>query len=155
MTIFRKAKLDDFSGVLLLKNEIHQKHVHAEPDFYRNPQNAITEEEYLQELQQHEVYVLEDDAAIMGYVFAYIMEVRDNPLILDQKIFFIDDYCIKSSARQRGYGRAMFEEIEKLARSQDCTSIELSVWDFNEEAKIFYEKMHMRKTRIRMKKTLQ
>lgn len=154
MALFRKADLEDFDAILPLKNEVHQKHAQAEPDFYRNLQNAITKEEYAQELQMHEVYVLEDNNKIIGYSFCYVMEIKDHPLILNQKIFFIDDYCVARREKRKGYGRAMFEELEKLAKAQGCTSIELNVWDFNEEAKTFYKSMQMRRTRIRMQKAL-
>lgn len=45
--------------------------------------------------------------------------------------------------RKNGIGKIFMQEMEKIAKENNCSSIELNVWTFNTEAIKFYEKFGM------------
>jgi ribosomal protein S18 acetylase RimI-like enzyme len=151
---FRKAENSDFLKVLNLKNQVHKKHVVAEPEFYKDINNVMTEKAFLEEVENSHKYLLENANKIIGYIIYNLIEVTDNPVIYDQKIMFIDDFCIDEKEKCKGYGKYLFNEAMILGKKLGCKSIELNVWNFNREAKTFYYKMNMRETRIRMRRNI-
>lgn len=154
MSIFRKAKIQDYDEVMKLKKEVHDFHVLHEPGFYKNPDILMSFDDYKNEVEKNKIFVLESENIIVGYAFIGEIKVENNPLIFDQKILFIDDFCISRNQKRKGFGRELFNYIEKYGKENGYTSIELNVWDFNDEAIKFYEQMSMKPTRIRMKKEI-
>ena len=60
------------------------------------------------------------------------------------KSFYIDDLCVDSSARGQHLGSQLFEFVKSAARDLGCYEITLNVWEGNDSARLFYEKMGMR-----------
>jgi len=152
MTKLRLGTIEDYEQVLPLKIDVHEKHYKAEPGFYKSSKNVLTKDIYSEEVKKGNVLVLEDDSRIVGYAFKVEIDVKDNPLINDQRILFLDDVCIAENERRKGYGKILFKKLEEYAKTNSFKSLELNVWAFNKEAKKFYEKVGMKDTRIRMKK---
>ncbi len=69
-------------------------------------------------------------------------------------MFFNHDFCIAEKYQGKGLGKELFKKLEELAKDNGFTSIELDVWEFNKNAKVFYEKMGMDCNRLRMRKLL-
>lgn len=61
----------------------------------------------------------------------------------DFKSLFIDDLCIEESARGQGVGKALYEFAVGYARENGCYDVTLKVWEGNNSARAFYEKMGM------------
>ena len=154
MCIFRYASLDDYSAVSEMKNELHSNHAKAEPGFYRSVDKAISRDEFSKLIEKKKIFVLENENKIVGYAQVNELIVKNDPLVFDQKILFIDDFMIDSGEKGKGHGQEIFDQLMKYSKNNGFTSIELNVWDFNEVGKRFYEKMGMKKTRIRMRKDL-
>jgi ribosomal protein S18 acetylase RimI-like enzyme len=66
------------------------------------------------------------------------------------KIIEIDDICIDQRCKKRGIGKLFFEEAKRLAKEINAKFIELMVWEFNQDAIRFYEKMGMETRMKRM-----
>lgn len=152
--IFRNALDDDYNVLLTLRNELHKKHAKAEPGFYKDVEVAISKQDFYELVDKEEVFVLEKDKSMVGYVIVKELKVQNDPLIHDQHILFVDDFYIAPNYIGNGLGRKMFNHIVEYGKEKGCSSIELNVWNFNEEAKQFYSKMDMKVTRIRMKKVI-
>jgi len=77
-------------------------------------------------------------------------EVRDNGVLSDRKVLYIDDLCVDENCRGQGIGKALYDYALALARETGCFNVELNVWAFNGSAVRFYEKCGMRPQRIIM-----
>ena len=60
------------------------------------------------------------------------------------KIFYIDDLCVDEKSRGKRIGQKLFEFAKEEAKRLECYEITLNVWEGNESAKAFYEKMGLR-----------
>lgn len=91
--------------------------------------------------------ILEEKGKIIGYAcFQY--KIRAT------KSLWIDEIIIDSNYRGKGYGKALLEEIRKLAEENGCMRIELNCWSFNKSALKFYESAGYSFQRVVLEKEL-
>lgn len=82
---------------------------------------------------------------ILGYTITKIVETDKNNKILKQrKVIYIDEICISESARNQGIGKKLTENVIEYGRSINAESMELGVLDFNYNAIEFYESIGMK-----------
>ena len=56
---------------------------------------------------------------------------------------FIDDLCVDQNARGRQIGKKLYQHVLKFAKEKGCYDVTLNVWEGNDNARAFYEKMGM------------
>ena len=95
-----------------------------------------------------------DDGEVRGYAFCQITEVRDNQLLEDDKVLYIDDICVDENARGKHVGKALYEYVRDYARSIGCHHITLNVWEGNDAALSFYRNMGMQVQKTTMETIL-
>jgi len=66
----------------------------------------------------------------------------------------IDSLAVKEGFRRSGVGRALMERAHQWARDKGVTQVELGVWEFNEGAMAFYEKLGYRPASRKMRRVL-
>ena len=64
-------------------------------------------------------------------------------LLVPSKFVYIDDFCVKSNHQNNGIGKLLFNHIVDYAKSEDVSSIQLTVSEFNKNAIKFYESLGM------------
>ena len=154
MAEIRSAALGDFDELALFKRDIHSMHVRNARNFYKDVKNPLTLEELQDAIAGKDgkaAYVLLVNGLLAGYAFTKLVEIRSNPIILDQKLLFIEDMYVDYRLRRKGYGREFMKLLQRLACDRGCGSIALDVWDWNKDAIAFYESLGLRRTIIRMK----
>ena len=52
----------------------------------------------------------------------------------------IDELCVDKDQSRQGIARSIMKYIENYAKEIGIERIELNMWEFNEEARSFYEK---------------
>jgi ribosomal protein S18 acetylase RimI-like enzyme len=60
------------------------------------------------------------------------------------KYLFIDDLCVDESCRGQHVGSRLFEYVKEEAKKLGCYHVTLNVWEGNDNANAFYEKMGMK-----------
>jgi ribosomal protein S18 acetylase RimI-like enzyme len=97
------------------------------------------------------VYVMVSDGDdVLGYA---ICEIREQPFsnnMVPFKSFFIDDLCVDQNARGQHIGEQLFEFIKEKAKEAGCYEVTLNVWEGNDSARHFYEKMGMKPKETQM-----
>jgi diamine N-acetyltransferase len=155
---FRTAALSDFDQLARFKRDIHTMHVEHARNFYKDSQNPLTYEELSEVIGGKDgraAYVLVQDGRLVAYAFTKTFEIETNPLIYDQKIFFIEDMYVEGQSRRKGYGRRLMTELKDVASKNGCRSISLEVWKRNQEAIAFYKSLGLQATQVRMKLWIQ
>ena len=79
----------------------------------------------------------------MGYVFCEIKEQPFSTTMKQFKTLYVDDLCVSENARGRGIGQSLFEFAKRYAKEIGCYDLTLNVWEGNETARAFYEKVGM------------
>ena len=89
------------------------------------------------------VLVAEDqEEKVHGYAFCKV-KCFETSVVQPYKSLYIDDICVDENSRGMHIGTILFDAVKDLAKELDCDNIELNVWEFNESAMRFYEKMGM------------
>jgi ribosomal protein S18 acetylase RimI-like enzyme len=118
-------------------------HHDGRPDIFKDKGSSKYCEEDLQKILSDEktpVFVAADSAErVLGYAFCVVKETKNNILLHDRKVLYLDDLCVNSDIRGRGIGRKLMEKVQSHAQEIGANSIELNVWDFNKSAIEFYK----------------
>ena len=61
----------------------------------------------------------------------------------DFTTLYIDDLCVDENVRGQHVGTSLFSYVKEYAKSRGCYDVTLNVWEGNDSARKFYEKMGM------------
>ena len=145
--VIRRAEVNDIDGVLKLLSQVLELHAAIRPDVFVPGTTKYTSDE-LKEIFADDaspVFVaVDEDDRVLGYVFCLI---KEQPFVNNMVPFtsvYIDDLCVDASVRGRRIGEQLFEYVKAMAREIGCYELTLNVWEGNDSARGFYEKMGLK-----------
>lgn len=143
----RKAENRDIHAVLRLLSQVLEIHAAIRPDIFVSGSTKYTQPE-LEALFRDEntpVYVAVDEGdRVLGYAFCVLKQPPFANTMRPRKTFFIDDLCVDETCRGERIGETLFRFALKEAERLGCSDVTLNVWEGNDAAKRFYEKMGMK-----------
>jgi len=137
----RQATMDDYAGLCAVFAEVDALHVTALPEIFRHPGGAARPEAYIASIVNDEnacLWVAEHNDQIVGLVKVAIRETRDIPVLVPRRYAEIGTLAVAQRHQRRGIGRALMQAAESWASEKGIDQIELSVWEFNDQARAFY-----------------
>ena len=152
----RFAGVRDIPGILELLRQVGGVHHDIRPDIFRCGAIKYTRQELENILSDKDspIFVAVEGDKVLGYSFCQIREYRGSTVLTDRKEIYIDDLCVEEACRGRGIARALYGYVTDWAKEIGCTYVTLNVWQGNENAMKFYEKMGMRQRSITMETKL-
>ena len=143
----REAVADDYNEINNLVVEVHRLHVENRADVYVDVDIPLLRE-YFDELlstADTKLFVVEDtcNKDLVAYSILKIMAPRSIQILVPSRFVYIDDFCVKSNHRKNGIGRFLFQHIVDYSKTEGISSLQLVVWEFNEDAIKFYEALGM------------
>lgn len=151
--IIKKATEADNTVLLSLLEEVQKIHVEGKPDTHKYIKVTF-DMVYNTNIFEDPKYAVfsaidDDNEQIVGYCILRIVEANKNPIGLETKKFiYLHELCVTKKYRGNNIGRLLIEKAKEFGKEVGAENLELSVWEFNNEALNFYEKMGM-KTKIR------
>ncbi len=155
--MIRRAKEKDIDRLLELLIQVNNVHACIRPDIFIKNKTKYTAAELKKILKDEKapIFVAADgDDMVTGYGFTRIELHGGEPNINEYSSLYIDDICVDEAFRGRGTATEIFEYIESYARSKGFHNITLNVWEGNDGARSFYEKMDMKILKTTMEKLL-
>lgn len=149
----RNAENKDAAGVLRLLHQVLELHAALRPDIFISGTTKYTESELpaVFSAENRCAFVAVDDQdRVLGYA---LCEIRQQPLSDNMRPFtslFIDDLCVDQDARGQHIGTALFEYVKEKARAMGCYEVTLHVWEGNDAARSFYDRMGMKPQETQM-----
>ena len=141
----RPAKKEDHNAVERLLRQIAQLHANLRPEIFREGSRKYDEEQFAAMIQDTSTPVLvaeNERGNVLGYAMLQVKCVgAAHPVLLPRTFFYLDDLCVDEAARGRGVGKALMQGVRELARERGIEKIELNVWECNEAAMRFYERL--------------
>lgn len=154
--LIRRAENRDIDAVHRLLRQVLELHAALRPDLF-----VSGEAKYDKDALRHvfaddnrPVYVAVDgEDEVAGYAFCALQQRPDAAYIRPGRSLYVDDLCVDESRRGAGLGRLLFAHVLEEAARMGCTDVTLNVWQGNDKARAFYEKMGMfvRETRLEYK----
>ena len=155
MTI-RFACENDIPQMLDLLLQVGEVHHQIRPDLFRAGAQKY-DEAALQRLLKNPdrpILAAEEDGKMVGYAFCILQITKDDPVLCDRRVLYIDDLCVDESHRGRGIAGALYRRSLELAKELSCDAVTLNVWWGNDNALRFYENCGLQKQKIGMEKVL-
>lgn len=155
--IIRNASLTDYCSINELVKEVHQLHVKHRPDVYVDLDFPLEKTDFEQLLNTADtwVWVVETSKReLVAYSIVKLMKPLNLSILKPTQMAFIDDFCVKHSYQKQGIGKQLFNRIKEDVKQRGATSLQLVVWEFNQEALLFYETLGMQTRNRRLEITL-
>ena len=142
----RRAEEKDIPKVLDLLSQVLEIHAKIRPDLFISGTTKYSPDEVKTIFQDEDrpVYVAVDEFdTVLGYAFCAIQNKSLSNNLVPHRSFFIDDLCVDEKARGQKIGESLFRHAVKEAKRLECYDVTLNVWEGNDRARSFYEKMGM------------
>ncbi len=142
----RRADSRDIDKTMKLLGEVLELHATLRPDIFISGTTKYTRGE-LQAIfdnDQTPVFAAIDGSGEMvGYAFCVMKRQPFSTNMHDFSTLYIDDLCVDENCRGQHVGTLLFEHVKHYAKEQGCHDVTLNVWEGNDNARRFYEKMGM------------
>lgn len=110
-------------------------------------------ESYFQELLEdtdYEILVARENGEVVGFAVMQIKEAPPFESMTPRKYAYMNDFGVKNSNQRKGIGRVLFDECVKWSKTKGASSLDLNVWEFNQNAISFYESQGMKSVSQKM-----
>ncbi len=155
--MIRRSEERDIPALDKLLYQVHDLHATGRPDLFQKGCKKYTDEELRNILRDEStpVFVYTDEADVpVGYAFCIYREYDGSGSLTQRKELYIDDLCVDSACRGRGIGSALYAFVLEEAKRSGCLHVTLNVWNCNEGAMRFYEKLGMQPLKVYMEQKL-
>ncbi|MCT8555558.1 GNAT family N-acetyltransferase [Glaesserella parasuis] len=155
--MIRPAKADDVARIAELLYQVHAVHVEARPDIFQAGKRKYSDEEILALMadEQKPIFVYEDEnGSVQGYAFCIYQITQGIPALFDRKVLYIDDLCVDASQRGKKIGEKLYQYVVDFAKANACDSVTLHVWNDNQGAFRFYERLGLEPLKTLMEQKL-
>lgn len=143
----RRAIEKDIDQVSHLLSEVLEIHAKLRPDIFISGTTKYTHDELLRIFQDDNrpVFVAVDDAdQVLGYAFCQLERQPFSTNMRDFQTLYIDDLCVDQKARGKGTGKALYQFVCDFAKKKGCYDVTLNVWEGNDKARAFYDRMGLK-----------
>ena len=154
--MIRDAHQSDLPVLAAATLRLQEAHVGAFPDVFRpfDLNDALRNMSDLVSRSDAFVRVAVEEDTVVGHA-VFLIETKPETLFTyEQRVGQISQLEVEPDFRRQGYGRLLIADCEQIAASQGLSRVELSVWDFNDSAKAFYEAVGFREFSRKMSKSL-
>ena len=148
----RFAAPRDIPRMVGLLQQVGQVHHELRPDLFRGGAQKYDEAALtalLQDPSRPILAAVENDTMV-GYAFCILQETKNDPVLADRKVLYIDDLCVDEACRGRGIATALYYRVCAYAGELGCHAVTLNVWCGNDSAMAFYEKRGLKPQKIGM-----
>ena len=137
----RRATVDDAEAIAGLGANIQQMHHEERPDWFKPADGIAAVEMYRSRLNGLAVtaFIAEQDDIALGFVVAEVQVRPDSPLGQAQTILIVDHIGVAPSQQRRGVGHELLNAVRELAGQVSAHRILLTTWEFNLDARRFFE----------------
>ena len=145
--IIREACEKDIPELLRILSIVLEVHAAIRPDYFVSGHQKYDAKELVDIINDDSkrIYVaMEDDDKMLGYAFCELKEVEPKPFVVPFKYLYLDDLCVDECVKGKNVASAIFEHVKLKAKELGCRDITLNVWEGNDRARAFYDKMGMK-----------
>ena len=138
MICIRKAKLSDLDRLIKMETKLYN--FHAEHDSRFKNIETISKSAVEDEINNLDLYfIISDEHYVFGFMKCIEKEIKETELVHKRKIIQILDLYIEEEYRNKGNGKRLIQNIEKIGKEREFDCIEIPVYCFNESTKKFYD----------------
>ena len=153
----REAAPEDYDGLIEVLAEIDAYHAEHLPHVFRPTCGPARSRAYVLSLLEDPDSVLlvaEEGGRVVGVADVRAHTTPDIPVLVPRRYAMVDAIVVRRTHQGRGIGRELMRCAESWARASGLEEVRLNVWEFNQGAIAFYEKLGYTTTLRRMARCL-
>ncbi|MEP7052018.1 MAG: GNAT family N-acetyltransferase [Pseudomonadota bacterium] len=154
--LIREATAGDYEGVVALYAEVDALHAQRAPWMFRAPLSEPRSREFFDnQLRAADSTLLVADAGgIVGLAAVILRSAPEMSIFVPQRWGVLDNIAVARAWRRRGVGRALTIAAEAWGLTRGAQWLELVVYDFNTDARAFYEALGYGPATLKLRKPL-
>jgi ribosomal protein S18 acetylase RimI-like enzyme len=141
----REAVPADYPALVPIADQVHRLHASAHPAIFQPVERASSlPQAYFDAVLGGElstIQVAEIAGAIVGFAIVSVFDAPPFEVLVPRRIVFIDSMVVSEAQRGQGIGQALVEAAIVWGRECGATTLELTVWEFNDRARALYERL--------------
>lgn len=142
--LVREATEQDYEGLSDILAEVDAMHSEALPHIFVTPEEPARSKEYFSDTITDEntaLFIAEKDSQVIGLISIHIRESISIPIMVERRYAYIDNIAVAKEFRGSTIGKELMKEAERWAIQKGVSELELNVWDFNQEAITFFQRL--------------
>ncbi|NJO43851.1 MAG: GNAT family N-acetyltransferase [Cyanobacteria bacterium CRU_2_1] len=150
------ATAEDYDALCQLFDEVDALHRQRLPHLFQKIE-PVREQDYFLDLVADEnvgLFVARAGKAPIGFVNAVLQEAPALPLFIPRRYAIVNDITVVARYRTSGVGRMLMDRVHQWAQDKGAIAVELAVYEFNQGAIAFYERLGYETLSRRMTKSL-
>jgi ribosomal protein S18 acetylase RimI-like enzyme len=139
-----KATKQNATDIVSLNLFVQKIHAAIHPDIFKPPINGDSNQKYFEEVidkKDNFILLAYKDNKALGYIWVELQHRPENPYLYEHKQFYIWHVAVHEDYKGQGIGKALFDEVESIAKQQGITNFALDVWEFNKESQEIFKKL--------------
>jgi GNAT superfamily N-acetyltransferase len=155
--VIRQATIADYDALCRVLDAGDALHRERLPNVFQKPEGPVRQRDYIIELIDDPnagLFVAEREGHLLGALNVLLRTAPDIPLLVPRRYAVVDNVVVHRSARRTGIGRALMDAAHRWAREHGLDTVELNVFEFNQEAIQFYENLGYETVSRKMTKRL-
>ena len=140
--IIRQATPQDYEALSILIEQVDVLHRRQLPHIFRKGDDPAKQQDYIMGLLTTEnvgVFVAEQNHSLTGFVVVLVRMTPDIPILVPRCYALIENIGVDKSHQKQGIGKALMARAQQFASAKGASSLELTVYEFNQDARAFYE----------------
>ena len=139
--VISKLEMEDVKEAAKLVASLADYTLDKRPDiFIPNYENWESNLRERIESSDYHMIVAKEDNNIVGTCVAEIKHLGDDEVTKIRDILFIEYIVVKDEYKRLGIGTSMLNHMKEFVKENNISSLELTVWGYNEDAIKFYNK---------------
>ncbi len=155
--LIREAVARDYENLNTLIDAVDRLHRDNLPQKFQESEGPVRDRNFILDLIADEsvgLFVAEREAQLVGLVHIVIRDTPAIPILVPRRYAVIDNLVVKDGLRRTGIGRTLMNKAHNWASAKGAKLVELNVYDFNEAALAFYERLGYKTFSRQMSKSL-
>jgi ribosomal protein S18 acetylase RimI-like enzyme len=157
MITIRQANLADIKAIQTLYMELDRHHVELIPGIFRTVEGDNRTDDSIAEwigADDRTYLIAESSKRIVGFLSVAEKSYGSIPMHVPHRYGLIDNAMVHSGLRRRGVGARLFAAAIAWLQARGISSLQVQVWNVNEEAMNFYSKQGFSPMVTRMQMSL-
>lgn len=152
----RFARKEDYKAINALRAPVCALHANTYPEVFKPVFAQDHQERVLKMMDdpEQEVLVAEENGQLLGFAMVEYIKREETNSMYAVHAAHIVEIGVDEKAQGKGIGTALIQAVKEAAKARGCSSVQLDVWELNQDARHFYEKLGFVTLRRKMEQAL-
>ena len=141
--VVRYAKENELEAVNRIRKQVNEVHTNGRPDIFREDGWQFIEHFVYTRFDQENsgIIVAAIEEKIVGFAVVQYIVKPESPYSKERRFYHIEEFGVDENHRRKGIATAIIDFTKEDAKKRGFQKIELDMWEFNESALAFYERV--------------